>query len=276
MAPAGARLRARRRRGRRRQAGVPRAAQLNASGGCRTVRARTFGWPQFATVPQVGAGHRCLGARAGFVAAMYPIASMRTRLRSCRRLPEVETVARDLQRWAAGATIRAATVRWDRTIRHPQPPERFAAEIAGATIRRVDRRAKTVLLHLEDGRVMTVALRMTGALIVTPGDAGRSLCQVVFDPGGWSRAPVSRCAQVRQDRVVAGGGPAEYWRGGAAHGRARSRRRAAGTASVRCSAATGRSPQPKLHRRTAEGAARAKERAAQEPAPRPELRRGSG
>ena len=82
-------------------------------------------------------------------------------------LPEVETVARDLQRWVAGATIVGATVHWDRTIRYPQPAERFAAEIEGATIRRASRRAKTVLLHLEDGRVMTVALRMTGALLVT-------------------------------------------------------------------------------------------------------------
>jgi formamidopyrimidine-DNA glycosylase len=86
-------------------------------------------------------------------------------------LPEVETVARDLQRSVAGATIRDATVLWDRTIRHPQPPERFAAEIAGARIRKTDRRAKSVLLHLEDGRVMTVALRMSGALIVADGDA---------------------------------------------------------------------------------------------------------
>ena len=56
-------------------------------------------------------------------------------------LPEVETVARDLQRLVAGATIVDAAVHWDRTIRHPQPPERFAAEIAGATVRRVSRRA---------------------------------------------------------------------------------------------------------------------------------------
>ena len=86
-------------------------------------------------------------------------------------LPEVETVARDLQRWVAGATITGAEVHWDRTIRHPLPPERFMAEIAGARILRVGRRAKSVLVFLEDGRVITVALRMTGALIVTPAGA---------------------------------------------------------------------------------------------------------
>jgi formamidopyrimidine-DNA glycosylase len=96
-------------------------------------------------------------------------------------LPEVETVARDLQRSVAGATIRSATVHWHRTIRHPQPPERFEAEIADATIRRVSRRAKTVLLHMEDGRVMTVALRMTGALLVVePGTPDDPYARVVF------------------------------------------------------------------------------------------------
>ena len=97
-------------------------------------------------------------------------------------LPEVETVARDLQGWVAGATIVGATVHWDRTIRHPQPSERFVAEVAGTTIRRVDRRAKTVLLHLDDGRVMTVALGMTGALIVAEAGAPEDpYARVVFD-----------------------------------------------------------------------------------------------
>ena len=96
-------------------------------------------------------------------------------------LPEVETVARDLQRWVAGATIADAEVRWERTIRHPQPGERFVAELRGATIHRVGRRAKSVLLHLADGRVMTVALRMTGALIVAPpGTPDDRYARVVF------------------------------------------------------------------------------------------------
>ncbi|HEY8179129.1 MAG TPA: DNA-formamidopyrimidine glycosylase family protein, partial [Candidatus Limnocylindria bacterium] len=95
-------------------------------------------------------------------------------------LPEVETVARDLQRWVAGAQIIDAEVRWARTIRHPEP-EQFAAEIRGAQISRVGRRAKSVLIHLADGRVMTVALRMTGALIVAPrGTPDDPYARVVF------------------------------------------------------------------------------------------------
>ena len=96
-------------------------------------------------------------------------------------LPEVETVARDLQRWVTGATIADAEVHWERTIRHPLPAERFIAELRGATIQRVGRRAKSVLLHLADGRVMTVALRMTGALIVAPpGTPDDKYARVVF------------------------------------------------------------------------------------------------
>jgi formamidopyrimidine-DNA glycosylase len=99
-------------------------------------------------------------------------------------LPEVETVARDLAPLVIGARIVDAEVLWDRTVRHPLPPERFVAEIRGATIRSVGRRAKTVLLTFEDGRVMTVALRMTGALLVTDAGAPADLhARVVFTLG---------------------------------------------------------------------------------------------
>lgn len=85
-------------------------------------------------------------------------------------LPEVETVARRLAGTVQRATIRDVTWSWERTIRHPQPAEQFAAELRGGRIARVGRRAKTVLLHLDDGRVLTVALRMTGALLVEPAE----------------------------------------------------------------------------------------------------------
>ena len=77
-------------------------------------------------------------------------------------------MARRLDATVTGATVRDVTWSWERTIRHPRPPERFAAELRGARIRRVGRRAKSVLLHLDDGRVLSVALRMTGALLVEP------------------------------------------------------------------------------------------------------------
>jgi formamidopyrimidine-DNA glycosylase len=97
-------------------------------------------------------------------------------------LPEVETVARRLQTRLPGATIRAADVHWGRTIAFPQPPERFAMEVSGSTVERVGRRAKSVVLYLADGRVLTVALRMTGALIVAaPGAAPDPHARVVFD-----------------------------------------------------------------------------------------------
>jgi len=96
-------------------------------------------------------------------------------------LPEVETVARDLQRWVAGARIADAEVRWERTIAHPQPADLFVQQLRGAEIRDVGRRAKSVLINLADGRVMTVALRMTGALIVTPpGTPDDPYARVVF------------------------------------------------------------------------------------------------
>ncbi len=96
-------------------------------------------------------------------------------------LPEVETVARDLQRRVAGARIADAEVRWPRTIAHPEPPEAFVEQVRGAQISSVGRRAKSVLVNLADGRVMTVALRMTGALIVAePGSADDPYARVVF------------------------------------------------------------------------------------------------
>ncbi|HEX2193660.1 MAG TPA: bifunctional DNA-formamidopyrimidine glycosylase/DNA-(apurinic or apyrimidinic site) lyase [Candidatus Limnocylindria bacterium] len=96
-------------------------------------------------------------------------------------LPEVETVARDLQRSVAGARITDAEVRWDRTITNPQPPNLFVDQVRGAEIAGVGRRAKSVLINLADGRVLTVALRMTGALIVAePGTPDDPYARVVF------------------------------------------------------------------------------------------------
>jgi formamidopyrimidine-DNA glycosylase len=135
-------------------------------------------------------------------------------------LPEVETVARDLQRWVAGARIADAEVRWDRTIAHPQPPDAFVAEVRGAEIASVGRRAKSVLINLADGRVMTVALRMTGALIVAaPGTPDDPYARVVF------RLADGRELRYRDVRKF---GRIGLWEGGGLRARARKRRPARG------------------------------------------------
>ena len=124
-------------------------------------------------------------------------------------LPEVETVARRLQARLPGAEILGAEVLWPRTITFPQPPERFSLEVAGGVVDRVGRRAKSVVLYLDDGRVLTVALRMTGALIVAaPGAPPDPHARVVFDAGRRPAAPVPRRAEVRADRPLPGSRPA--------------------------------------------------------------------
>ena len=130
-------------------------------------------------------------------------------------LPEVETVARDLNRWVAGARIADAEVRWARTVAHPEP-EAFVEQVRGAEISSVGRRAKSVLVNLADGRVMTVALRMTGALIVAePGTADDPYARVVF------RLADGRELRYRDVRKF---GRIGLWEGGGLRRRARKRR----------------------------------------------------
>jgi formamidopyrimidine-DNA glycosylase len=84
-------------------------------------------------------------------------------------LPEVETVARQLDPELAGLEIEALEVldaRWSR----PVPPERLGAEVAGSRIRGLGRRGKYLLLGLDGDRTLVMHLRMTGNLVLVEGD----------------------------------------------------------------------------------------------------------
>jgi formamidopyrimidine-DNA glycosylase len=75
-------------------------------------------------------------------------------------LPEVETVRRGLAPALVGRAIkRARTKRAD--LRFPFPP-RFAARLSGRRVVALDRRAKYLLAHLDDGVVWVTHLGMTG------------------------------------------------------------------------------------------------------------------
>jgi formamidopyrimidine-DNA glycosylase len=80
-------------------------------------------------------------------------------------LPEVETVARDLRGLVVGARITGVRVSWLKTLRSGDP-EAFAAAVVGRTIVGTSRRAKLVVLDLDDDSVITIHLKMTGQLFV--------------------------------------------------------------------------------------------------------------
>lgn len=84
-------------------------------------------------------------------------------------LPEVETVVRQLEPEVEGDRIERLEVldpRWSR----PAPPQELAVAAAGATIERLGRRGKYILMHLDGKRTLVMHLRMTGNLILREGE----------------------------------------------------------------------------------------------------------
>jgi formamidopyrimidine-DNA glycosylase len=83
-------------------------------------------------------------------------------------LPEVETIARDLQRRVAGSRIESVEVSKPDVLR-VVGPRVLARRTSGATIVRSWRRAKLVVLDLSTEDRLVVSLRFTGALLVDDG-----------------------------------------------------------------------------------------------------------
>ena len=84
-------------------------------------------------------------------------------------LPEVEQVRVSLLPHIKGRTILKTEVRLPRMIHHPAVPD-FIMGVEGRTITDVRRRGKYLTLLLDDGHYILAHLRMTGALLVLPGD----------------------------------------------------------------------------------------------------------
>ncbi len=88
-------------------------------------------------------------------------------------LPEVETIARDLESTVRGATVIAAHVHRADVLRE-RTGKAFSLRIAGATFERFWRRAKYVVADLSTGDRLVVSPRFTGALLVEPAPFRRS------------------------------------------------------------------------------------------------------
>lgn len=83
-------------------------------------------------------------------------------------LPEVETIARDLQRRITGSRIEAVEVSKSDVLRLVGP-RALARRTIGAAITRCWRRAKLVIIDLSSEDRLVVSLRFTGALLVDDG-----------------------------------------------------------------------------------------------------------
>lgn len=87
-------------------------------------------------------------------------------------LPEVELVARALDRLVGGQRLASAALLRPR-LAPENTPEEFAEGLGGARVRAVGRRGKHLLIHLDNARTLLVHLRMTGRFLLLP--EGREL-----------------------------------------------------------------------------------------------------
>lgn len=85
-------------------------------------------------------------------------------------LPEVETVRRGLEPVLTGARLTAVRVNRP-DLRFPFP-DRFAARLEGATVQRLDRRAKYLLFPLSTGETWVTHLGMTGRFTLDGAQLG--------------------------------------------------------------------------------------------------------
>src|SRR5208337_4702386 len=143
-------------------------------------------------------------------------------------LPEVETVARGLQRQIAGRRILSITLGKTDFIDNPEQIEK---ELPGRAIRGVVRYGKFLLLRLaqkddagetERESALLVHLGMTGMLAAACGGTAGETYACGCATGRWARIAVHRPAAIWQDGVSCGrivaGGVAAIRRGSAGSG----------------------------------------------------------
>jgi formamidopyrimidine-DNA glycosylase len=83
-------------------------------------------------------------------------------------LPEVETIVRDLAEDIIGSRLSRATVHRPNVLRNISST-RLARDLNGTRAVDFTRRAKNIVMRLEDGRRLVIQLRMTGSLGIRSG-----------------------------------------------------------------------------------------------------------
>jgi formamidopyrimidine-DNA glycosylase len=101
-------------------------------------------------------------------------------------LPEVETTRQGLLAALEGQVLRSVEARVP-ALRFPLPPD-LATRLAGRKVTGIDRRAKYLLVGMEDGQVLLIHLGMSGRMRVFPAGGERPPLEkhdhVIFQTGG--------------------------------------------------------------------------------------------
>ncbi len=94
-------------------------------------------------------------------------------------LPEVEYVARQLRDDLIGRRITRAEVLWARAVEGMDPAD-FVARVTDRVVTSVGRRAKYLILTLDDGQQLLIHRRMSGNLVFAEADPEEPYARVVF------------------------------------------------------------------------------------------------
>lgn len=96
------------------------------------------------------------------------------------QLPEAETIKEDLRELVVGSRILSTEV-MDKSLLEQSTAEEFVGRIADLRITGAGRRAKHIILELEDGHTLDLQLKISGQLLfVPPVDAPESFVMLVF------------------------------------------------------------------------------------------------
>ncbi len=101
-------------------------------------------------------------------------------------LPEVETVKRGLEPVLLGRRIKAVTLR-RKDLRFPFPPD-FAANLQGAKVQALVRRAKYILIDFDNSQTLIAHLGMTGRFTAFNAQGSANLGAFYFETGAGERA----------------------------------------------------------------------------------------
>jgi formamidopyrimidine-DNA glycosylase len=85
--------------------------------------------------------------------------------------PEVETIRRGLELGITGQEVAGVEVLWERSF--PAPPDVIGQVVTGARVSSMKRRAKVLMMELDNGFTLLFHLKMTGQMVLMKMDGER-------------------------------------------------------------------------------------------------------